>query len=129
FTESSTTQAAVIDRLAQPDMGWEFVAPEELARDRTDVLIEPDVVEALQRLNPLLAEKPQLVDEVLPKLRAVLLSVQDEGVVAANERMMSWLRGNEMVQFVGEPSPTQIQLLDFADPRANRLVVSSEVVF
>jgi type I restriction enzyme R subunit len=93
------------------------------------VLLEADVVEALQRLNPILAERAHLLAEVMPKLRAVLLSVHDDGLVAANERLMSWLRGNETVQFVGEQYPTPIRLLDFDDPRSNRLVVSKEVWF
>src|SRR3954447_2383047 len=42
---------------------------------------------------------------------------------------MSWVRGNETVQFVGEQYPTPIRLIDFDDPRANKLVVSSEVIF
>lgn len=129
FTETSTTQAAVVDRLTQPDLGWEFVEPDKLGRDKTDVLIESDVMKALQRLNPLIAATPELVDEVLPKLRAVLLAVSDDGLVVTNERMMSWLRGNETVHFVGEPSPTPIRLIDFDDPRASRLVVSTEVIF
>jgi type I restriction enzyme, R subunit len=129
FTESSTTQAAVVDRLVQPDLGWQLVQADQLRRDKTDVLIEADVVEALERLNPLIAERPELVDQVLPKLRAVLLVVQDDGLVPTNEKLMSWLRGGETVHFVGEPSPTPIRLLDFDDPRANKLVVSTEVVF
>jgi hypothetical protein len=64
FTESSTTQAAVVDRLTQADLGWTFVAADELVRDKTEVLIETHVVEALQRLNPILAERPELVNEV-----------------------------------------------------------------
>src|SRR6266536_548725 len=129
FTETSTTQAAVLDRMTQPDLGWEFVEPDNLGRDKTDVVLESDVVEALQRLNPLIAERPESVNQVLPKLRAVLLSVGDDGLVVANERLMSWLRGNETVHFVGEPSPTPIRLLSFDDARANRLVISTEVIF
>jgi len=57
FTETSTTQAAVVDRLSQPDVGWELVEGDKLERNYTDVLLEGDVVEALQRLNPILAER------------------------------------------------------------------------
>jgi type I restriction enzyme R subunit len=129
FTEASTIQAALVDRLTQPDMGWELIEADDLGRDKTDVMLEADVVETLQRLNPILAEKSHLLAEVMPKLRAVFLSVQDEGLMATNERMMSWLRGNESVHFVGEPHPTPIRLIDFDDPRSNSLVVSREVVF
>src|SRR5439155_19262503 len=100
FTEASTVQAAIIDRLIQPDLGWEYVEADQLGRERTSVMLEADVVEALQRLNPILLEKPHLLAEVMPKLRAVVLSVHDEGLITANERMMSWLRGNETVHFV-----------------------------
>lgn len=129
FTETSTIQAAVLDRLTQPDLGWQYVEADKLGRDKTDVLLEADVVEALQRLNPILAEKPHLLAEVMPKLRAVVLSVHDDGLVPTNERLMSWLRGNETVQFVGEQYPTPIRLIDFDDPRSNRLIVSMEVWF
>ncbi len=77
----------------------------------------------------MLAESPHRLAEVLPKLRAVVLSVHDDGLVAANERLMGWLRGIEAVQFVGESSATPIRLIDFDEPRANRLVVSKEVWF
>jgi type I restriction enzyme R subunit len=129
FTETSTTQAAVVDRLSQPDLGWEFIEAEKLDRDYTDVLLEGEVLGALQRLSPILAERPELIEEVMPKLRAVLLSVHDDGLIVANERMMSWLRGRETVHFVGEPSPTEIRVLDLDDPRNNRLIVSKEVIF
>lgn len=129
FTETSTTQAAIVDRLTQADLGWEFVEPESLERDHTEILIESEVIAALQRLNPTIAAHRELVEEVLPKLRAVLLAIQDDGLIAANERMMRWLRGHETVHFVGEPSPTEIRLIDFDDPRNNRLVVSKEVIF
>jgi type I restriction enzyme, R subunit len=129
FTETSTTQAAVVDRLTQPDLGWDFVDPESLERDHTEILVESEVIAAIQRLNPIIADRPELVAEVLPKLRAVLLTVHDDGFIAANERMMRWLRGNETVHFVGEPSPIEIRLIDFDDPRNNRLVVSKEVIF
>jgi len=67
--------------------------------------------------------------EVLPALRAVVLSVVENGLVAANERMMNWLRGREAVRFVGEPAPLPVKLIDFDNPRANKLVVSREVWF
>ncbi|HEX5559467.1 MAG TPA: HsdR family type I site-specific deoxyribonuclease [Gaiellales bacterium] len=129
FSEASTVQAAVIDRLMQPDLGWRLVEANNLGRDKTDVLLEYEVVAALQRLNPILAKRPELVAEVLPKLRAVGLSVIDDGLVTTNERMMSWLRGNEAVHFVGEDHPTPIRLIDFDDPGSNSLIVSREVVF
>src|SRR4051794_38689394 len=101
FTESSTIQAAVADRLSKPDLGWTEVHPDRLQREEISALIEPDVTEALLKLNPAIAAASDRVDQVLPALRAVVLSVVEDGLVAANERMMNWLRGREGVHFVG----------------------------
>jgi type I restriction enzyme R subunit len=92
-------------------------------------LVESEVVDALIRLNPAIAEAPERVEEVLPLLRAVCLSAVSDGLVAANERMVTWLRGTQTHKFVGADSYEPIRLVDFDDPRANRLVVSDEVTF
>src|SRR5689334_212331 len=112
FTESSTTQACVVDRLTRPDLGWRFVAGDALARDATEVLVEEDVIWALQRLNPLVARQPERVDEVLPKVRALVLAAYNDGLIAANERMISWLRGLEAHQFIGELVAEPVRLID-----------------
>lgn len=129
FTEASTIQAAVADRLSQGDLDWSYVPAEELEREEMSALIEPDVVEALLRLNPSIAAHPERVDEILPRLRAAILSVADEGLVPSNALMAEWLRGLHAHQFIGEAKPEPIRLIDFDDPRANKLVVSIEVVF
>src|SRR3972149_3257317 len=113
LTESSTTQAAVVDRLATTDLRRTFAPGTELARDRTDVLIESDVVDVLARLNPIIAANPHYADEILPKLRAVVLSADGDGLMAANERMMRWLRGHAEHQFVGKAHPAPVRLVHF----------------
>jgi type I restriction enzyme, R subunit len=80
-------------------------------------------------LNPVIAADARRVDQVLPALRAVVLSVVEDGLVAANERMMNWLRGREAVHFIGEPAPLPVRLIDYDNPRENKLVVCREVVF
>jgi len=129
FTEANTIQAAVVDRLAKPDLGWAPVAPDQLQREDISAIIEPDVAAALVRLNPLIAKDPARVDQVLPGLRATVLSVVEDGLVAANERMMAWLRGTQEVHFIGEPGPAPVRLIDFDNPRANKLAVSWEVTY
>src|SRR4051794_8398468 len=129
WTEASTIQDAIADRLSRSDLGWTYVPPEQLEREEMSAFVEPDVVEALIRLNPKIAEAPERVDEILPRLRATILAVADEGLVRANELMIDWLRGLQAHQFIGEMQPTPIRLIDFEDPRSNRLVVSSEVWF
>lgn len=128
FTESSTIQAAVAHRLSQADLGWTEMHPDALERQDISALIEPDITDALIKLNPGIAADPGRVDQVLPAIRATVLSVVEDGLIATNERMMSWLRGREAVQFAGEPAPVPVRLIDFAAPRANKLIVSREVV-
>ena len=125
----SAVQAALVDRLTKADLGWRFVAGGALDRTNDAVLIEPEVVTALRRLNPAIAEKPERVDEVLPRLRATILAVRDDGLVESNRRMTSWLRGQETVRFVGTDDYVQVRLIDFEHPRSNSLLVSTEVTY
>ena len=129
FDEANTTQAAIVNRLGQSDLGWSFLPGDELPRTPEAVLIVDHLVDTLVRLNPPLAESPDRVNEVLPKLRAVLFAVGDDGLIATNEHMMSWLRGTETHRFVGTDQPVPITMLDFDDPRSNQLVVSTEVTY
>lgn len=129
FDESSTVQAAILDRLSKPDLGWRLVAAEDLPRPLDGVMLESEVTAALERLNPAISERPDRVMEVLPKLRAVLLSVANDGLMAANERMTGWLRGTETVKYVGTDDYAPVRLIDFDNPRRNSLIVSSEVTY
>ena len=97
----SSVQAALVDRLTQPDLGWTFVASKDLGRSDDSVLIEKDVAAALTRLNPAVADKPERVDEVLPTVRSSILAVRDDGLMETNQRMMGWLRGHETFRYTG----------------------------
>jgi type I restriction enzyme R subunit len=69
------------------------------------------------------------VNEVLPKLRAVALSAVNDGVVAANERMTTWLRGHQTLKYIGTNDYVPVHLIDLQKPTNNHLVVSDEVTF
>src|SRR5256886_17195790 len=71
---------------------WQYIPSTQLKRTETDVLVEQDVCAALIRLNPEISACPDLVDEVLYKLRAIILSVRSDGLVRANEEFATWLR-------------------------------------
>ena len=129
FTEASTIQAAIIARAVKADLGWTYVSGEKLDRALTDVVIEADLVEALVRLNPVIAEDLERVNEILPKLRALILSTPTEGLVESNESFTQWLRGQQTHKFIGTDDYINIRLIDFDDPRSNKLVISDEVTF
>ena len=65
--------------------GWKYIPAEELPRSYSDVMVEPMVKEALIRLNPEIAEEPPRADEVIYKLRTIILSVQPHNLVTQNE--------------------------------------------
>jgi type I restriction enzyme R subunit len=125
----TAVQEALVARLTKKDMGWTFVEGESLPRELDTVLIERQVTDALLRLNPAIAEKPERVNEVVPKLRAVLLSVVNDGLLTANEEMVAWLCGRRTIRFSETEDYVPIRLVDFDDPRSNDLIVSTEVVF
>lgn len=127
FSESSTVQAWLEQRLST--FGWRVVPADKLPRANTDVLCEDWVVAALVRLNPAIAEQPDRVDEVLPVLRSAVLSANNEGLMAANERLTTLLRGDQTFKFVGTDEHVPVRFIDFDDVENNDLVVSSEVGF
>lgn len=65
--------------------GWRYIPAEELPRRHSDVMVEPMVRESLIRLNPEIAEEPSRADEVIYKLRTVILSVQPHNLITQNE--------------------------------------------
>ena len=83
FTEDNTIEQMIISTLKSN--GWKYIPAEELPRMYSDVLVEPMVKEALIRLNPEIAEDPSRADEVIYKLRTLILSVQPHNLVTQNE--------------------------------------------
>ncbi|MGW1284639.1 type I restriction endonuclease subunit R [Streptomyces sp. NPDC001118] len=129
FSERDTVQAFVTDRLtALPDLAWVCQGTQP---DRTeqDVLIESELRDALIRLNPPIAADPELADEVLYRLTALIRSARGEGVVKANEDFRSWLLGERSMPFGPDHEYVNVQLVDFDDPTRNRYHLSAEVAF
>ena len=83
FNEDNTIEQMVITTLK--NNGWKYIPADALPRIYSDVLVEPMVKEALIRLNPEIAEEPSRADEVIYKLRTVILSVQPHNLVTQNE--------------------------------------------
>lgn len=65
--------------------GWKYIPAEDLPRAYSDVMVEPMVKAALIRLNPEIATEPSRADEVIYKLRTLILTVQPHDLVTQNE--------------------------------------------
>ena len=105
---------------------WTYVAATALPRQPGEVMVEPWVREALIALNPEIAEQPDRAEEVIYALRAILISVQGDGLVRANENFMAWLRGEKTMPFGPNGEHVPVRLVDFTQPAKNRLTVTNQ---
>lgn len=105
---------------------WQFQSPEELERGVNEVLIESELVKALIRLNPEIEANPNLADEVIHKLRAILISVNQVGLVKANEEFFAWMTGEKTMPFGENNRHVPVNLIDFDDLTRNNYVVTNQ---
>lgn len=145
FNEETTVEQMVLDTLggsASGGMvaekrepyaggmeGWRFLPADDLLRQYSDVLVEPMVRDALIHLNPEISATPDRADEVLYRLRTILLAVRGEGLVRANELFAEWLRGEKSMPFGERGEHTSVRLIDFDDLSRNDYVVTSQWVY
>ena len=83
FNEDNTIEQMMITTLRKN--GWKYIEADQLPRRHDDVMVESMVKEALIRLNPEIAEEPSRADDVIYKLRSLILSVQPHNLVTQNE--------------------------------------------
>lgn len=105
---------------------WQYKSLEQLERGVNEVLVEPEVVQALIRLNPEIEANPNLADEVIHKLRAILISVNQVGLVKANEEFFKWLSGDKTLPFGENNQHIPIKLIDFEDLSNNSYIVTNQ---
>lgn len=127
FNEANTVEQMVLDEATK--LGWAYVPFKGLPRQKHEVLVEAKVRDALNRLNPEIAEQPDRADEVLYRLRALPLSVASDGLVRANENFTAWLRNEKTMPFGQNNEHTTVRLIDFENPKNNDLVVTNQWTF
>jgi type I restriction enzyme, R subunit len=108
---------------------WQYIPAPQLKRAETDVLVEEEVRAALIRLNPEISAQPALADEVIFKLRAILLAVRSDGLVKANEEFTAWLRGERTMPFGPNNDHTPVSLIDFKHLKNNRYVLTTQLTY
>jgi type I restriction enzyme R subunit len=148
FTEASTVENLVRDLLCGgvthhtavgpglarksgklSGLGWHYLAPSNLPRQPHEVFVEDWIREALIRLNPEIAAVPDRADEVLYKLRAIVLAVRSDGLLKANEELTAWLRGDRSMPFGPNHEHVTVRLVDFDDLENNHYVVTQQFTF
>lgn len=150
FTESNTVEAYVRDLLTGPakaipanavqepqanygpssrGIGWRYAAPADVPRQTQEVLVESWLRDALIRLNPEIAAQPDRTDEVLYKLRAIVLSVRSDGLIRANEEMTAWMRGERSMPFGQNNEHVPVRLIDLDDLSQNQYIVTQQYTY
>jgi type I restriction enzyme, R subunit len=116
----------VADQQAGYGLQWVYRSAEKLPRGVNEVLVEVELKAALLRLNPEIRQLPELADEVIYKLRAILISVNQIGLVKANEEFLVWLAGDKTMPFGDNNRHVPVRLIDFDDLSNNRYIVSNQ---
>ncbi len=110
-------------------LGWHYLSHENLPRQPQEALVEDHLREALIRLNPTIAAQPDRVDDVLYRLRAIIMGVRSDGLVKANEEFAAWLTGEKSMPFGENGEHVTIKLIDFDDLEQNQYVVTQQYTF
>ncbi len=149
FNEANTVEAYLRDLLAGPaknapsqvqettpvcglshkGTGWYYATPSQVPRQIQEVFVEAWLRDALVRLNPEIAEQPDRADEVLYRLRAIVLSVRSDGLIRANEEMTAWMRGERSMPFGTNHEHVPVRLLDLDDVSKNHYVVTQQYTY
>ncbi|SFQ06098.1 type I restriction enzyme, R subunit [Nitrosomonas cryotolerans] len=106
--------------------GWQYQSSEQLGRGVNEVMVEAEVKAALLRLNPEISQKPELADEVIYKLRSILISVNQIGLVKANEEFFKWLTGEKTMPFGENNRHVPVRLIDFYNLTNNHYIITNQ---
>ena len=147
FNESNTVEAFIRDQLCGGEThhtavgpglarrnrqisghGWHYLSATNLPRLPHEVLVEDHLRDALIRLNPSIAAQPDRVDDVLYRLRAIVMTVRDSGLVKANEEFAAWLLGERSMPFGANGEHVTIRLINFDDAEQNQFVVTQQFI-
>lgn len=126
LTGVNLNAAGVAEEKATYGAQWQYCSPNKLDRGVNEVLVEPELRKALIRINPEIQENPELADEVIYKLRAILISVNQTGLVRANEEFTKWLQGEKTLPFGENNRHVPIQLIDFENLSNNSFILTNQ---
>lgn len=119
-------QGQVAEPPASHGLQWQYQSSEQLGKGVNEVLVEPELKKALIRLNPEIKANESLADEVIYKLRTILITVNQVGLVRANEEFFNWLTGDKTLPFGENNRHVPIKLIDFDDLTQNSYIITNQ---
>jgi type I restriction enzyme, R subunit len=122
FTEYKTVEKEILDNLTSAELGWRYVHGDKLTSDyrggdEQEMLLLPVLGEKLKGLNPDGVGTDERANMVITRLRAL----------RDNQEWISWLRGEQTMQFGPDENAATIKLIDFSDPDRNDFLASNQV--
>ena len=115
FNESNTIEQGLVDLLSSlKNQSWKYYHEDDLPRESHEVIIENWLKKSLCKLNPDINKDPDKADEVIYKLRGVLIEADNSGLVSANELFTEWLRGEKSMPLGENGEHITINLIDFS---------------
>lgn len=140
FTELNSVEHYIIHQLSGVNLNnngaqeskasygatWVYTSAKEIQRGVNEVLVESELKSALIRLNPEISENPELADEVIYKLRAILIAVPQVGLVKANEEFFKWMCGEKTMPFGENNRHVPVYLIDFDNLSNNTYVATNQ---
>ncbi len=130
FNEQTVTENGIIDRLkGLSGVKWNYCHGESLPKQTHDIFVDTWLKDALCSLNPDIGNNPDYADEVIYKLRGLMLEAKHTGLVKANENFYEWLMAEKSLPFGENGDHITIKLIDFDTPENNHFVVSQQVHF
>ncbi|MCW7493561.1 type I restriction endonuclease subunit R [Leptospira sp. 2 VSF19] len=139
FTELNSVEHYIIHQLSGENLNdpqgtpkesyagkWQYQSPEQLQRSVNEVLLEEELKAALLRLNPEIQQRPELAEEVIYNLRDILISVNQIGLVRANEEFFQWMTGEKTMPFGENNRHVPVRLIDFELLKNNSYTITNQ---
>lgn len=124
FNELNSVENYIRDSLLE--LGWKYTPACQLKRKESEIIVEDLLRNSLIKLNPTIMESPTKADEILYRLRAIILSARGSGVVKANEEFSKWLRNEKTMPFGECGEHVSIKLIDFDDFSNNEFILTTQ---
>jgi type I restriction enzyme R subunit len=140
FNEINTVENFIINKISGDNLNntnsnfektifnWKYIKPKKINRDISDIILEDNFKKALIRLNPNIKKHHEFTDQVIYKLKIILNSVSEVGLVKANEEFLEWLRGEKTMPFGKNNQHVNVKLIDYDNLINNEYLITNQLV-
>lgn len=130
FNEQSVTEKGIINKLTHLDgIKWHYCSGENLPKQSQDIFVDTWLKDALCSLNPAIQSNSDYADEVIHKLRGLIMESHHTGLVKANENFHEWLMAEKTLPFGKNGEHITINLIDYEHIENNHFVITNQVHF